>query len=66
MAITFVGADASSSVNVTAITGLAWPDTNNDDLAVFLGLAIIAVLSHVTALQRFFRARGRIRAVEGR
>ena len=40
MAITFVGADASSSVNVTAITGLAWPDTNNDDLAVFLGLAI--------------------------
>ena len=31
---------------------------------LFLGLAIIAVLSHVAALQRFFRACGRIRAFE--
>jgi archaetidylinositol phosphate synthase len=33
---------------------------------LFLGLTIIALLSHVTALQRFFRARQRIRAFEKR
>jgi phosphatidylglycerophosphate synthase len=31
---------------------------------LFLGLALIAVFSHITALQRFFRARARIRAAE--
>ena len=34
--------------------------------ALFLALAVIALLSHLTALQRFFRARQRIRELEKR
>lgn len=40
MAVTFVGADLSSSVNVIAITGLNWPTHIAGDVALFGGGAV--------------------------